>query len=264
MGTAFEAEERRTGRKVCIKRLHPGMPACHLQQERESLFRMDHENIVRSVDYFNDQDGDSLVMEFIDGPTLAAHLRATPRPNAGFILSVATALLSAASYAHGIGIIHRDLKPGNVLLAHGLQEKEYVPKVVDFGLAIIDQRDADGCITAIGQFAGTVGYMAPEQLNRERLCGKCDVYAIGVIVWEMCVGRQAFPGDHWLQVADEKRRGPLSLSASERADLPEAVGQFVARSTLPDRSSRPSSREALSLLKTPPPKRHWSRWLFGG
>ena len=263
MGTAFEAEDSHTGQRVCIKRLHSAMPSRFLEQERKSLFRLSHDNIVRFLDYTIDQDTPSLVMQYIDGPTLAEHLRVNPRPETGFILSVARSLFSAVCYAHGLDIIHRDLKPDNVLLATN-ESGDYTPKIVDFGLALVDQADADGADTGIGRPAGTVVYMAPEQFSGERLCGKCDVYALGVIVWEMCAGRQAFAARNWFEVADLKRQGPLCLLTKERPDIPPAIGQLIVRCTSPDRAARPSPQEALSVLTAPPTKQHWTRRLLGG
>jgi serine/threonine-protein kinase len=237
---------------VCIKRLHPSIPTNTLLQECRSLARLDHPNIVRVLDFGVQHEEPFLVTEFIDGPTLADHLSLNPQPPVSFTLALARALFSAVDYAHQRQIIHRDLKPGNVLLEPGSlgpnDARENTPKLVDFGLAIVDLFDAEGNPTASGQPAGTPAYMPPEQFEGARLSDKCDVYAIGVILWEMIVGRRAFPSRSWYDVAGQKRAGPLILRAEGPVEVPTALRNLISECTNPTVENRPSAAEACATL----------------
>jgi serine/threonine-protein kinase len=187
----------------------------------------------------------SLVMEYIDGPTLADYLEANPNTSTSFVISTARTLFETTSYAHERNIIHRDMKPGNILLQKAVV---MIPRIVDFGLAIIDQYDADDHLTAELHPAGTPAYMSPEQFDGTRLDASCDVYAIGVILFEMATASRAFTGRHWSAIALEKRAQPLRVSAVDHFDTPRSLTDLIERCTQPDPKDRPSAAEALALI----------------
>jgi serine/threonine protein kinase len=252
MGTTFQARDERNGRIVCLKRLHPGVSKTSLLQECRSLARLDSPGIVRLIDFDVQPDTPYLVTEYIEGPTLAQYVRShQPLPDS-FVQSAATALLEAIAYAHEREVLHCDLKPGNILLYANADDPTLPPaslKIVDFGLAVVDREDDQGAITAEGRFAGTPAYMAPEQMQRRRLSGACDVYAIGIILWELLTGERAFPGDDVYSILSAKidQQAGLTLNGHSRP-VPKSLATVVDRCTHPDFQRRPTAREALALL----------------
>jgi hypothetical protein len=147
--------------------------------------------------------------------------------------------------------MHCDLKPGNILLE--CRGAALTPKVVDFGLAVVDRRDDRDALTAEGRFAGTPAYMAPEQVRGAKLSGACDVHAMAQIMWELLMGRPAFrtgsrnvaalayekiSQTHGLRLHD----APLGVSAP--------LGDLIERCTHPDPDRRPSAREAWESLQS--------------
>src|SRR5262249_11401598 len=212
MGVTFQGQDERNGRVVCIKRLHAGIRKNSLLQECRSLARLDSPYIVRLIDFDVEPDTPYLVTEYIEGPTLAQYVRShQPLPDS-LVESAAMTLLEAIAYAHERNVLHCDLKPSNILLCTNADDSTLLtasPKIVDFGLAVVDHEDDQGCLTATGRIAGTPAYMAPEQARGERLSGACDVYAVGLILWELLTGKRAFPGRGWaiLSAKDDQRAG---------------------------------------------------------
>ena len=187
MGVTWLAKDRMTGRWVCIKRLHPGVDLSSLRQEWSALLALDHPSIVRLLDFQDDDRGPMLVMEFVDGQSLEKLLSergVLPEPVA---LDIALQLCEAIDFVHARGVIHRDIKPANVLLEW--HNDRFVPRLLDFGIAIVNERDADSQITAEGNPAGSRPYMAPEQARGELLTPVVDEYGIGVTLAEMLCPR---------------------------------------------------------------------------
>jgi serine/threonine protein kinase len=174
--------------------------AAVLVSEARAAARLQHPGIVQVYDVELLDDGRcAIVMEYVEGESLRAHLaslaalgkRVPPLQAARWMAAVA----DAVHHAHQSGLVHRDLKPGNILL-----DKRGMPRIADFGLALVDGRgDARP-----GEIAGTWPYMAPEQVRGEahRLDGRCDVWAIGVILYELLTGRRPFNGQG-AQLRDE-------------------------------------------------------------
>jgi serine/threonine protein kinase len=179
MGQALLARDRSSDVDVCIKRLHAGVEVGALRQELDALRRLDHPGIVRLLDAFVDGGQDHLVMEYVGGDGLDRYLAARgplPEPAA---LDLAHQMLDAVVYAHGRGVVHRDLKPWNVLLAW--RGERVLARVLDFGIALVDDVDAHGNITGEGNVIGSPVYMAPEQVRGEIIGPAADVYAVGLL-----------------------------------------------------------------------------------
>jgi serine/threonine-protein kinase len=238
---------------VCIKSLHRRTTKASLLQECKSLARLDHPNIVRLIDFDVDCAVPFLVTEYVEGPNLHRYLKSNPRPSLEFTLAVARSLLAAAQYGHQREIIHRDLKPANILMAaltgESAAETVMTPKIVDFGLALIDQYDADDCLTAEGNPMGTPVYMAPEQFEGRRLTSKCDIYAIGVILWEMVAGIRPFSTSRLAEIGCLKCMQPLKLEGDERARIPELLSRLIEQCTAPVPEHRPSACQALASIE---------------
>jgi serine/threonine protein kinase len=205
MGTVHEAMYCPEGgfeRRVAVKRLHPHMAAqerlvSEFRREAALSARLVHPNIVQVFDFGRVGDSYFLAMEYVDGMTLRTAMRrfrSAEQPIAPEIVAhVAREILAALAYSHDaargsdgarLRIIHRDLSPANVLLG-----KSGEVKLTDFGLA---RALRDAASTRTRTVAGHVGYMAPEQARGESLDERCDLFSVGVILWEMLAGTRLF------------------------------------------------------------------------
>jgi len=142
-------------------------------------------------DVGHDHDLDYLVMEFLEGETLASRMARGPLP-VDEAIEIASQVADALAHTHQHGLVHRDLKPGNVMLTSS------GARLLDFGLAKWLSGPAGGAtaptLTGIGVIAGTLQYMAPEQIDGEPVSERCDIFALGAILYEMLAGRPAFKG----------------------------------------------------------------------
>jgi len=245
MGVVYRAEDTRLGRAVALKFLLPqsslDAPAkARFLQEAHSAAALDHPNLCTIHEVGETDDGQLfLAMALYPGETLKARLdREGPLP-VGDALAIARQIAEGLAYAHAAGIVHRDLKPGNVML---------VPngpvKILDFGLA--KARD-QSLSTASAQW-GTVAYMAPEQIQGEAVDARTDLWALGVVLFEMLTGRRPFAGEHELALAPAILRDqPLSPSTL-RADVPAALEDIVLTLLQKDPANRYPAEELLAHL----------------
>jgi|GEM_PF-769253 serine/threonine protein kinase len=187
MGSVYEVEHMELGKRFVLKALLRELVrredlAARLRNEWRALARLQHANIVNVTDAGTSDGGVPFyVMERLDGDTLAAHLKQKRRLHVLEAVGIAASVLEALSAAHDIGIIHRDVKPANIFLVSGGGVK-----LLDFGVAKI--ADASSVVTARGLAVGTPRYMSPEQARGERVDGRSDVYASGLILFEMIAG----------------------------------------------------------------------------
>jgi tetratricopeptide (TPR) repeat protein len=173
MGEVFRAVDTRLGRTVAIKTTRQEFSA-RFEREARAISSLNHPNICT----LHDMGPNYLVMELVEGETIAAHLRSGPLPLKTALL-YASQILAALTEAHGKGIIHRDLKPGNIMIA-----KSGV-KVLDFGLA---KSGADETVTSSRMVMGTPAYMAPEQREGKPADARADIYSFGCVLYEMLTG----------------------------------------------------------------------------
>lgn len=251
MGEAFVGTDLQTARPVCIKRLRPGVRREILVQEWRSLSRVDSRFVVRLMDWYEHDGSPYLVMEYVDGPTLADKLAAGLGP--GEIGWLALGLLRGLAAIHGQNVIHCDLTPRNVLIQDvtvaSPGEPGWEPKLIDFGLAVLDDFDAAGLETAYQRFAGTPAFMSPEQIDGLKLSPATDIYAAGLILHEALTRRRAFAAD-----GRSMRKAKMSQKHGLRVKrlppgVPEAIAELVERCTHPDPSRRPAASEAVALLE---------------
>jgi serine/threonine-protein kinase len=221
MGVVWKARQLRPGRLVALKMLHPGAAGVQegrrLLREAEAAAQLQHPNIVSVLEVGEAAGRPFVVLELVDGGSLAQRLNGTPLPArpAAELLEV---LARAMAYAHERGIIHRDLKPANVLLT-----AEGVARITDFGL--VKLLDAATLQSHSGVIQGTPSYMPPEQAEcRSTDIGPhSDVYALGAILYEMLTGRPPFKAETLLetvmQVVHAEAAPPRSLNPSVPRDL---------------------------------------------
>jgi eukaryotic-like serine/threonine-protein kinase len=198
MGLVFEARHRELNRRVALKTLRGDALADPVYRERfrheaEAIAQLQHPNIIQVFEVgttepsFGATEGEPFIaLEFVDGGSLAQRAKGPQRPE--FAARVLEPVARAAHAAHRLGIVHRDLKPANVLLA-----RDGTPKVADFGIA--KQMGAEArSVTRVGTVMGTPEYMAPEQFEGETAVPSIDVYALGVMLYELLTGRVPLQG----------------------------------------------------------------------
>lgn len=202
MGEVYRARDTRLGRDVAIKVLPSGLTASEqarqrFEREARTISQLSHSHICALYDVGREGSTEYLVMELLDGQTLADRLARGPLP-LDQALRLGAEIADALEKAHRQGIVHRDLKPGNVMLTSS------GAKVLDFGLArALGPSDAvvsatglptEAPLTEVGTVLGTVQYMAPEQLEGKDADARTDIYALGLVLYEMATGRHAFSG----------------------------------------------------------------------
>jgi serine/threonine protein kinase len=203
MGEVYRARDTRLDRTVAIKVLPAHLTAndasrARFEREARAISALSHPNICALYDVGRDGDTEYLVMEYLEGQTLADRLARGPLPRSQFV-KLGAQIAEALQHAHRAGIIHRDLKPGNIMITNS------GAKLLDFGLAKfaepvsepLDPEDTETRrepLTAEGMVVGTYQYMSPEQIEGRPVDHRTDIFALGVILYEMATGRRPFVG----------------------------------------------------------------------
>ncbi|MBK9963299.1 MAG: protein kinase [Saprospiraceae bacterium] len=250
MGEVYAARRRSLDDLVAIKRLLPTQDTPNNRQrfaiEAQAAAHIRHPNVVRIFDYGVDAAvGPYLVMELLEGPTLAA-LGDAGRLPIDRALAVFTGVCAAIEAGHRRGIVHRDVKPANVIVTTADDGRELV-KVLDFGLAV-DLRLAERNITTPGTLIGTVAYMAPEQTDGRPASPATDVFALGVLLYELVTGALPFAGDTAVETLLAISGGRFADPRAFVPDLPARVVAAIEAALARDPAARPSSPERLAQL----------------
>jgi serine/threonine protein kinase len=245
MGDVFEGVDHREARRVAIKRLRPyvARDAQILQRfsrEGAVLRAASHPNIVGVLAVVDDPAGPCIVMEHVPGGTLEDLLHREPRLPIERVLALALDLSDALARAHRLGIVHRDLKPSNVLLA-----EDGTPRLSDFGIAAV----ADGtALTGTGMVLGTLPYVSPEGWDGAPPDARADIWALGVMLYEMLAGRRPFLGAHaGLLHAAIVTSEPPRLDTL-RPDAPAALVDAIATMLAKDPARRMASVRELGVI----------------
>jgi len=233
MGEVYRAQDTRLGRAVAIKVLSAPLARDvdfreRFAREARAISSLSHPNICALYDVGSQLGVDFIVMEYLEGETLAARMKKGPLPIEQ-VLRYGREVAVALEAAHRRGIIHRDLKPGNVMLT------KTGAKLLDFGLATLKGQPSlapqakakDGRLTATGMVIGTLHYMAPEQIEGREADARTDVFALGCVLYEALSGRPPFTGDSTLAVMKAVLdTGPPPLEGL-RADTPIAFRRLI-------------------------------------
>ena len=224
MGTVYRATHTLMDKPVAVKILRAELAGdaeavARFHREARSASRLDHDHCIRVTDFGQSDDGLLfLVMELLDGHSLSHVTRRGPVP-AARAAAIGIAVGEALQHAHDAGIIHRDLKPDNVFLARRKKGREIV-KVLDFGLAKLASDSALGpSITRDGTVFGTPEYMAPEQAEGEKLDGRTDVYALGVILYQLVCGEVPFKSSNFVALLTKQVSEEPTPPRDRRPDL---------------------------------------------
>ena len=267
MGTVLLAEDTRLGRQVALKTVSGPQAGTadgrqHLLAEARAAAAISHPAIAAVHDVIEVDGEVAIVFEFVDGETLAARLAKGPLSE-GQAVAIAVQLAEALSVAHGHGVLHRDLKPANVMLAPG-----GAVKILDFGIARLQRRDAE----AGGQprqFLGTPGYVAPEQWVGRPADERADLYALGVVLFEMVSGKRPFVEREPFSLARASLDRMARRLSSVVPDVSPALDRLVSRLLASDPNLRPPRARAvadelrqLQAPATPPPagRPRWWAW----
>jgi Tol biopolymer transport system component/predicted Ser/Thr protein kinase len=261
MGEVYRARDTRLNRDVAIKILPPGIAdnpirRARFEREAQAISRLNHPNICAVYDV-GTQDGVAyLVMEYIEGESLAQRLRRGPLP-AATALRWAMEIAAALDAAHRCGLVHRDLKPANVMVTG-----QHV-KLLDFGLVKLRREDdaagpaaageATMSLTAERSVIGTLHYMAPEQLEGREIDPRTDLFALGTVLYEMLTARKAFDGVSEASVMAAiltAEPQPMSSSATAESVAPPALDRLVRRALAKDPDERwQTARDLMNALQ---------------
>src|SRR6059058_4689170 len=245
MATVYLALDRRLEREVALKVMHPHLAddpqfTARFIREARAAARLPFPGVVAVFDQGEDHGLLYLAMEHLVGRTLREVLDELGVLTPGEALDVIEPVLEALAAAHRAGIVHRDMKPENVILTDDGRVK-----VADFGLA----RAATAMTSTSGVLMGTAAYMAPELIADGVADARGDVYAVGVMIFEMVTGRQPFAGDVPLRVAYRHVHEDVPPPSSLVPRLPEPLDVLVTTATARDPDRRPANAAALLALE---------------
>ena len=249
-GAVYRGVQLATGRKVALKLLHPEMTTddnlvARFRREGLVLCNLRDAHTITTYDFDQTADGMLYIaMELLEGKSLHEVFHANSPLEWRRVLRILAAMCSSLAEAHAQGIVHRDLKPENVYLEQRSGNPDFV-KILDFGIAKVMRGDTidpqSAQLTATGQTLGTLEYMSPEQLMGKQLDGRSDVYALGVVGYEMMTGRLPFPdakGPAGLITAQLKQTPPAPSVANSKITLPPAVDKLLLKCLEKDRNQR--------------------------
>jgi TolB-like protein len=243
MGSVYKALDRELDEHIALKMLRPDLVAVsgaldRFRQEVKLARRVTHPNVVRTFDLGEHGDQRFLTMELVEGTSLARRLEERGRFSAAETVRIGRAIAEGIAAAHDAGVLHRDLKPDNVLVT----DTRVV--ITDFGIA-----RAAASAKTMGGTVGTPAYMAPEQVQGGVADARTDLYAVGAILFELLVGRRAWPGEEPFAVALARLQQPPP-DPSAFVAVPEALAAIVRRCLARDPADRfPDARSLLAALQ---------------
>lgn len=248
MATVYEAHDKLLDRSVAVKLLRSDALSEHTARQRFSAearaaASLTHPHAVAVYDVNSGDEQPFIVMELVRGRTLEDVLNDTGRLDDSQAIAVGSQVLAALHAAHRRGLVHRDVKPANILLPDGVvpTRPDELPgvKLADFGIAKAVS-DATVGLTRVGQVIGTPKYLSPEQVKGERATGQSDLYAAGVVLYEMLAGRPPFERDSALSLALAHREDEPPPLSDLRPDLNPALVALVHRALSKDPADRPA------------------------
>lgn len=248
MGQVWLATDERLQRSVAVKIVLPDatdeMLGLRLEREARAAAAIQHTNVVRVFDYLDDAGRTLIVMEHVEGETLADRLERDGSLSIEDALDLAAQICDGLSAAHRTGLVHRDLKPSNVMVT-----EEGLAKVLDFGIAKRTGRGEKN-LTMTGAVIGTPRYMAPEQLRGEELDARVDIHAAGLLLYEMIAGRPAFDRENFAELMYQLVNTGADMAPLEARGVPPEVIGILSRALAKHRDDRwPDARSMSDALR---------------
>ncbi|UJP10738.1 Stk1 family PASTA domain-containing Ser/Thr kinase [Microbacterium sp. KUDC0406] len=241
MATVYVATDMRLERRIALKVMHAHLSddsafQSRFIQEARAAARLADPHVVNVFDQGQDGELAYLVMEYLPGITLRELLKEQKRLSIPQTITIMDAVLSGLAAAHRAGIVHRDVKPENVLLA-----EDGRIKIGDFGLA-----RATTANTATGaQLLGTIAYLAPELVTRGTADARSDIYALGIMLYEMLVGEQPYKGEQPMQIAFQHATEQVPRPSARNSAVPEQLDELVLWATEKSPDERPIDAQAM-------------------
>jgi tRNA A-37 threonylcarbamoyl transferase component Bud32 len=235
MAQVWEGSDLTLGRKVAIKRLFPHLAAddsfvARFRHEAVSAAKVSHPSIVSIFDTYSGDGTEAIVMELVRGVTLRQHLDRNGALEPDVAAEVTAQVAEALDVAHKAGLVHRDVKPGNILLCDDRRVK-----VADFGIA----KAAEGAdLTQEGMMLGTAKYLAPEQVEGKPVDARTDVYALGVVLYEMLCGRPPFVADTDAATALARLHRDAPRPRQVRDSVPQQLDDVTMRAMAREPAAR--------------------------
>jgi eukaryotic-like serine/threonine-protein kinase len=251
MGAVYQAQHAHMHKRFAVKVLHPEMgrlPEVVARFEREAMAaaRIDHPNVAAATDFGKLDDGSFfLVLEYVEGQSLRDAI-AQGRLDLARALHIVRQIASALARAHALGIVHRDLKPENIMLVERDTDSDFV-KVLDFGIAKVpvgefvgDRPGAGSALTQVGMVYGTPEYMAPEQALGQPVDARADLYALGVMAFEMITGARPYSHESKVTLLGMHVTAPIPrmLERAPDANIPAEIDVIVTRLLAKDAAAR--------------------------
>ncbi|HEX3333932.1 MAG TPA: Stk1 family PASTA domain-containing Ser/Thr kinase [Acidimicrobiales bacterium] len=243
MAQVYRAVDRQLDRPVALKVLFPELSVDktfveRFRREAQAAANLSHPNIVPVFDWGEDDGAYFIVMEYIDGRSLSAVLRDPQKLDPRQVAMIGAGVAAALGFAHRHGVVHRDVKPGNVLIT-----PEGEVKVTDFGIA--RAINTEESLTQTGAVMGTAAYFSPEQAEGKGVDARSDIYSLGVVLYEMAVGRPPFTGDSPVAVASKHVRDDPELPRLVNPRVPVALEAVIMKAMAKDPAARYGSAEEL-------------------
>jgi serine/threonine-protein kinase len=262
MSTVYRATDRVLERTVAVKILAEHLSdddkfVARFRREALAVARLIHPHIVQVYDTGVDRDRHYIVMEYVEGRSVAQLLQSKGALGPETAVEIGTQACAGLEYAHRQGIIHRDVKPGNLMViggpagrrsrrdssAHEPPTGEMTIKLTDFGIA---RATAQTRLTQVGSVVGTAAYLAPEQARGEEATPAADVYALGVVLYQVLTGRLPWEGSTLAELAIRRENERPLAPTSYDPDVPETLSRAVLRSLEGDPAARYSSAGQLA------------------
>ncbi|NNE74573.1 MAG: serine/threonine protein kinase, partial [Acidimicrobiales bacterium] len=254
MADVFLARDQLLDRPVAVKVLFPSFArdaafVARFRREAQAAANLSHPNIVNVFDWGEEDDTYFIVMEYVEGRSLAEILRAEGPLHPDRAAEIATDVAAALSFAHRNGLVHRDIKPGNVLVA-----PDGHVKVADFGIATAIAgpagEAADDDLTRTGMVMGTATYFSPEQAQGKAVDPRSDLYSLGVVLYEMLVGQPPFKGESPVAIAYQHVTEVPKAPKEHKPDIAASISAITMKSLAKKRANRyPSAEDFRSDLR---------------
>lgn len=241
MAFVYQAKDKLLNRIVAVKVLRPEFVddkefLAKFKREAEAVANITHPNIVNVYDVGQEGKVYYIVMEYVDGQNLKEIIKNEGVLDEYTALDITKQIAQALSAAHKKGVIHRDIKPHNILISN----EDRQVKVADFGIA---KAVSNSTITNIGSIIGSVHYFSPEQAKGQPVSNNADLYSLGIVLYEMLIGRVPFRGDSPISIALQHINEDIEFTPEEKTKIPHSIRTLISKMTEKDQEDRYQSAE---------------------